>query len=66
MLAPKSVLQTVATLLGSALPGIAQAACNGPPVTFTGDTVELEAPITVKSGTGCAFGLTGIPRPSLT
>ncbi len=41
--------------------GPAQAACSGPPLTFSGNSAELEGPIKVKAGTSCFFGVGGIP-----
>jgi hypothetical protein len=39
----------------------AQADCKGPPFFFQGNVAEVEAPLRVKAGTGCSFGVSGIP-----
>jgi hypothetical protein len=35
--------------------------CSGAPVYFTGDIAEVEGATTVRSGTACGFGVSGIP-----
>ena len=35
--------------------------CSGPPIYFNGEMAEIEGELTVKSGRGCAFNVTGIP-----
>jgi hypothetical protein len=35
--------------------------CSGAPVYFNGEIAEVESPLTVKSGKGCFFGISGIP-----
>lgn len=42
------------------LAGRAQAECSGPPIMIPGYTAALDGPLTVKSGTGCSFGVNGI------
>jgi hypothetical protein len=53
-------LQGLMVLAASALSTTALADCKGAPMYFNGDQAEFEAAITVKSGTGCGFGLDGI------
>jgi hypothetical protein len=57
----KSILRGVLILAGFGLAGTAQADCKGPPFIIPGNLAELEVPLTVKTGTGCAFGVTGVP-----
>ncbi|SCY28374.1 hypothetical protein [Microvirga guangxiensis] len=38
----------------------ADASCSGAPVPIPGYSADIEGPLTVKAGTGCAFGLNGI------
>jgi hypothetical protein len=52
------VLAAVGVLALTIFSSQAQAACSGPPIP--GYTAELEGPISVKSGTGCSFGVNGI------
>lgn len=35
--------------------------CSGTPVYFNGEVAEVEGPMTVKSGKGCVFSISGIP-----
>jgi hypothetical protein len=39
----------------------AQADCKGPPFYIPGNLAEIEVPLTVKAGTGCRFGVSGVP-----
>lgn len=39
----------------------AEADCKGPPLYFNGSIAELESPLLVKAGAGCAFGINGFP-----
>ncbi|WP_457089232.1 hypothetical protein [Microvirga sp. P5_D2] len=61
MIKRKFLLQGMMIIAASALSGAAQADCKGPPFYIPGNMAEIEAPITVKAGTGCTFGLSGIP-----
>ncbi|MCG7393549.1 hypothetical protein MHY87_11590 [Microvirga sp. ACRRW] len=40
--------------------GQAQAECSGPPLSIPGYSAAIEGALTVKAGTGCAFGVDGI------
>src|SRR5688500_16432831 len=54
-------LLTVGGLLAlSIVSSQAWAACSGPPIMIAGNSAELEGEITVKSGTSCSFGVSGI------
>ncbi|MGO4706967.1 hypothetical protein AB4072_14460 [Microvirga sp. 2MCAF38] len=61
MLKQKSIFGASLILACSGFAGAAQAGCDGPPFYIPSSIAELEAPITVEAGTGCAFGLSGIP-----
>ena len=58
----KAALITAAGVLAMvAITSQAQAACSGPPIIIPGNSAELEGALTVKAGTGCGFGVNGIP-----
>lgn len=41
--------------------GVARAECKGPAFIIPGNLAEIEVPLTVKAGTGCGFGVSGVP-----
>jgi hypothetical protein len=47
-------------LVVAGMTGQAQAECSGPPIMIPGYSAALEGALTVKAGTGCAFGVNGI------
>jgi len=58
----KNMVRGALVLAGMGLSGTAQADCKGPPFYFQGSIAEVEAPpLLVKTGTGCSFGVNGIP-----
>jgi hypothetical protein len=56
----KAVFGGALALAGMGFAGAAHADCKGPPFYFSGNIAEVEAPLLVKTGTGCTFGVNGI------
>ena len=59
----KHVSLIAASIVGCLILGSGAQAqnCSGAPVYFNGEIAEVDAPLTVKSGKGCFFGISGIP-----
>jgi hypothetical protein len=55
-----SLIAAAGILAVAAITSQAQAECSGPPIMIPGYSAELEGALTVKAGTGCAFGVNGI------
>ena len=61
MLQYKTMLATLGLLSVMVVTNTAQASCSVSPVSFSGNMVETEGLLTIKSGTGCTISLSGIP-----
>ncbi|WP_201859566.1 hypothetical protein [Microvirga soli] len=61
MIGRKNMLRGMLIVVGLVSTGAAHAECKGPPFIIPGNLAELEVPLTVKAGTGCAFGVNGVP-----
>ena len=61
MTAYRGMLGGALVLAGMGLAGAAQAACKGAPYYIPGSISEVESSLMVKAGTGCVFGVSGVP-----
>ncbi len=59
----RNLLPAVAAAIGCLVvtPEAQAQNCSSSPVTFNGEIAEVEGPLTVKSGKGCFFSISGIP-----
>lgn len=57
----KSKFLAAGLLVLSGLASQAHADCKGPSFYIPGNIAEIEVPLTVKAGTGCGFGVSGVP-----
>jgi hypothetical protein len=61
MLSQKRRIGGTLFLIGSGFAGAAQADCKGPPFFIPGNLANIEVALTVKAGTSCIFGVSGVP-----